>query len=144
MSIVPEEIYLILGIAILVFAFWIMCFNKLLAISVNSVLAKSKKISVKLIENVFIVIVAVIVMIAIKWVGILIINSLLILPAASSRNVSKNMRQYHLWAVIFAVISGVLGLIISFYSKVATGPTIVIVASIIFFITYFMRKYSED
>lgn len=144
LSIVPEEIYLILVIAIFVFAFWIVCFNKLLAISVNPVLAKSKKIPVKLIENIFIVIVAVIVMIAIKWVGILIINSLLILPAASSRNISKSMRQYHLWAVIFAIISGVLGLIVSFYLKVATGPTIVIVASIIFFATYFMRKHSED
>lgn len=144
LSIVPEEIYLILGIAVFVFGFWLLFFNKLLAISVNPVLARSKKISVKLIENIFIVIVAVIVMVAIKWVGILIINSLLILPAASSRNISKNMRQYHFWAIIFAAVSGILGLVTSFYAKVATGPTIVIVASIIFFITYFMRKYSED
>ena len=110
LSIVPQEIYLILGIAIFVFIFWVLFFNKLLAISVNPVLARSKKIPVKLIENIFIVIVAVIVMVAIKWVG----------------------------------ISGILGLVTSFYAKVATGPTIVIVASIIFFITYFMRKYSED
>lgn len=144
LSIIPQEIYLILGIAVFVLAFWILFFNKLLAISVNSVLAKSKKIPVKLIENIFIVLVAVIVMVAIKWVGILIINSLLILPAASSRNISKNMRQYHFWAIIFAIISGILGLIISFYAKVATGPMIVIVASIIFFATYIMRKYSED
>lgn len=144
LSIMPQEIYLILGIAVFVLAFWILFFNKLLAISINSVLAKSKKIPVKLIENIFIVLVAVIVMVAIKWVGILIINSLLILPAASSRNISKNMRQYHFWAIIFAIISGILGLVISFYAKVATGPTIVIVASIIFFATYIMRKYSED
>ena len=144
LSIIPQEIYLILGIAVFVLAFWILFFNKLLAISVNSVLAKSKKIPVKLIENIFIVLVAVIVMVAIKWVGILIINSLLILPAASSRNISKNMRQYHFWAIIFAIISGILGLVISFYAKVATGPMIVIVASIIFFATYIMRKYSED
>ncbi|MBQ9266682.1 MAG: metal ABC transporter permease [Clostridia bacterium] len=144
LSIVPQEIYLILGIAVAVFAFWILFFNKLLAISVNPTLAKSKKIPVKLIENIFIVIIAVIVMLAIRWVGILIINSLLILPAASSRNISKNMRQYHFWAIVFSLVSGMLGLIISFYQKTATGPTIVIVASIIFFITYFLRKKSED
>ena len=144
LSIVPEEIYLILAVAIIVFVFWILLFNKLLAVSVNPTLAKSKKISIKMIENAFIVIIAIIVMMAIKWVGILIINSLLILPAASSRNISRNMRQYHIWAVVFAIISGVVGLIASYYAKVATGPTIAIVASIIFFITYFMRKKSED
>ena len=144
LSIVPEEIYLILAVAIIVFVFWILLFNKLLAVSVNPTLAKSKKISIKMVENAFIVIIATIVMMAIKWVGILIINSLLILPAASSRNISRNMRQYHIWAVVFAIISGVVGLIASYYAKVATGPTIAIVASIIFFITYFMRKKSED
>lgn len=144
LSIVPAEIYTILGIAVAIFAFWILFFNKLLAISVNPTLAKSKKIPVKLIENIFIVIIAVIVMMAIRWVGILIINSLLILPAASSRNISRNMRQYHFWAVLFSIISGILGLMVSFYAKTATGPTIVIVASLIFFITYFMRKRSED
>ena len=83
-------------------------------------------------------------MMAIRWVGILIINSLLILPAASSRNISKNMRQYHFWSIVFSLISGIIGLIVSYYAKTATGPTIVIIASIIFFMTYFMRKKSED
>ena len=92
----------------------------------------------------FIVLVAIIVMLSIKWVGVLIINALLILPAASSRNISKNMRQYHFWAVIFSIISGILGLIISYYQRIATGPTIVLIASVIFFATYFMRKISED
>ncbi len=144
LSIVPSEIYALLAIGIIIFAFWILFFNRLLAISVNPSLAKSKKIPVKLIENLFIVIVAVIVMMSIRWVGILIINSLLILPAASSRNISRNMRQYHFWSIVFSLIAGLIGLVISYYAKTATGPTIVIVASVIFFITYFMRKKSED
>lgn len=144
LSILPQEIYTLLGISILVYLFWIIFFNKILAVSVNSMLAKSKNIPVKLIENTFIVIIAVVVMISIRWVGILIINSLLILPAAASRNISKNMRQYHFWSFAFSLVSGILGLIISFYAKTATGPTIVIVASMIFFVTYMLRKKSED
>ena len=144
LSIVPAEIYTVLGIAIAVFAFWILYFNKILAISINPTLAKSKKIPAKIVENIFIVIIAIIVMMSIRWVGILIINSLLILPSASSRNISKNMRQYHFWAVAFSLIAGIVGLVVSFYAKTATGPTIVIIASTIFFITYFMRKKSED
>ena len=144
LSIVPEEIYLLLVIGAIVLAFWYFLFNKLFAISINTSLARSKGIPVRLIEDLFIVLVAVIVMVSIRWVGILIINSLLILPAASSRNISRNIRQYTFWTIIFAIFSGISGLVISFYALTATGPTIVLVSSIIFFITYLLRKRSED
>lgn len=144
LSIAPNEIYLLIGIAFVVLAFWYFLFNKLFAISINSSLARSKGILVRLIEDLFIVIVAVIVMVSIRWVGILIINSLLILPAASSRNISRNVRQYTMWTLIFAVFSGIAGLLISFYALIATGPTIVIISSMIFFVTYLLRKKSED
>lgn len=72
--------------------------------------------------------------------GILLINALLILPAASSRNISENMREYHLFSVIFSVFSGMVGLFVSYYTNVATGPMIVIVASVIYFATYLYGK----
>lgn len=144
LNILPIEIIVLLIIAIIVFVFWILGFNKLLAISVNTSLARSKGIKTKLLENIFVILVALIVTCSIKWVGILIINSLLILPAASSRNISKNMRQYHFWSVLFSMVSGVLGLVISYFAGISTGPTIVIVASIIYFITFSMRRFSID
>ncbi len=144
LNILPHEILLLLGLAVAIVLFWFSSFNKLLGISVNPMLAKSKGINVKLLENIFVILIALIVTISIKWVGILIINSLLILPAASSRNISKNMRQYHFWAIIFSVFSGILGLIISYYAGISTGPTIVIVASIIYFITFAFRRFSID
>lgn len=144
LNIIPSEIGFLLIVAIVVILFWIFGFNKLLGISVNSTLAKSKGIPVKLIENIFVILVAVIVMISIKWIGILIINSLLILPAAASRNISKNMRQYHLWSIVFSVFSGIIGLIASYYLGMSTGPTIVLISSIIYFITFAMRKLSVD
>ena len=82
-------------------------------------------------------------MVSIKWVGILIINALLILPAAASRNISENMREYHFFSIVFSMFSGVAGLIISYYTNVATGPMIVIIASIIYFATYLWgRKHN--
>ena len=144
LSIVPNEIFMLIGISILIFVFWYFVFNKLFAISINSSLARSKNIPVRLIEDIFTALIAVIIMFSIRWVGILIINSLLILPAASSRNISRNMRQYTFWTLLFAVVSGVFGLVISFYTLTATGPTIVLISSVIFFITYLLRKKSED
>lgn len=137
LSITPEEIVYLLVILAITLVFWVFGFNKLLAVSLNRTLAKSLHISVGWMENLFAVLTALIVMVSIKWVGILIINALLILPAASARNISENMREYHFFAILFSVFSGISGLIISYYVNVATGPIIVILASIIYFATYF-------
>ena len=144
LSIVPSEIIALLIISILVLLFWILFSNKMYAISLNSSLAKSKGIKNSLIENMFIVLVALIVMISIRWVGILIINSMLILPAAASRNIANNLRQYHLFSIIFAMFAGIIGLIASYYLGIATGPTIVLISSAIFFTTYFIRRKIGD
>jgi len=135
LSITPKEIISLLFIFIITLTFWYGAFNKLHAISVNETLAKSKHINSAIIDNIFAVIIALIVMLSIKWVGILIINALLILPAAASRNISSNMREYHLFSVLISVFSGILGLILSYYNNTATGPTIVIIAAVIFFLT---------
>ena len=91
-------------------------------------------------ENIFAVLIAIMVMISIRWVGILLINSLIILPAASSRNIAINMRNYHLFSIIFALFSGITGLIISYYTNIPTGPMIVIISGIIYFITFGIKK----
>ena len=134
----------LLVIAVVVVIFWIFFSNKLYAISLNPSLAKSKGVNTKIVENLFVIIVATIVMISIRWVGILIINSMLILPAAASRNIARNLREYHVLSVIFALLSGMLGLVISYYIGVATGPTIVMIASLMFFVTYFIRSKIGD
>ncbi len=90
----------------------------------------------RLMENLFAVLTALIVTVSIKWVGILIINALLILPAASGRNISENLREYHFFSVVFSMFSGIFGLIVSYFTNVATGPVIVIFASVIYFATY--------
>ena len=139
LSINQTELIQLIVVFILIVLFWIFFSNKLLLISIDTSLAKSKNVKVKLVENLFIIIIAVLVMISIKWVGILIINSLLILPAAASKNIAKNIRQYTIYAICFSILSGLSGLILSYYNSVATGPTIVIVASIIYFITLIIK-----
>ena len=136
LSITSSEIFYLLLAFIAVILFWYFMFNKLNVISINSTLAKSRGINIKLIDNIFVILIAVIVMVSIIWVGILLINSLLILPAAASRNIAKSMRSYHLFSVIFSLFSGICGLIISYYWNVPTGPMIVIISGIIYFITF--------
>lgn len=138
-----EIIYLVIAF-VLVLIFWTKLFNKLNAISINPMLAKSKGINVKLIDNLFAVSIAIMVMLSIRWVGILLINSMIILPAASSRNIASNMRNYHIFSILFALISGISGLIISYYANnIPTGPMIVIISGIIYFITFGIKKFAQ-
>ncbi len=138
-----EIIYLVIIFAITLI-FWALAINKLNAISINSTLAKSNNIKVRLIEDIFAILMALIVTLSIKWIGILLINALLILPAASSRNISANMRQYHIFAIIFSVFSGIIGLVVSYFTNVATGPMIVLVASFIYFATYIFAALLKE
>lgn len=139
LSISVKEILYLAGALAVTLLFWGFCFNKLHACSVNKSLARSKGIPVRLIEDLFAVLIAIIVMLSIKWVGILIINALLILPAAGAANISDNMREYHLISVLLSLASGIIGLVLSYYLNAAAGPTIVIVAAVFFAATFFAK-----
>jgi len=84
--------------------------------------------------------VAVVVTVSIKWVGLLVINSMLILPAAAARNISGNTRQYVWWSIAISLAAGISGLIASYYLSTATGATIVLISMGIFVITLGLKK----
>lgn len=140
LSISKEEIIYLMVAFVAVIIFWILTFNQLNAASISSSLAKSKGIRSKLEEYIFSAFVAIIVMLSIRWIGILLINSLIILPAAISRNLSRNMRSYHLFSVLASLFAGIAGLIISYYIDVPTGPLIVIVLGITFAISFIIKR----
>lgn len=138
-----ELVYLAIAFA-LVLIFWITMFNKINAASLNTMLAKSKNINVRAIDNIFSILIAIMVMLSIRWIGILLINSMMILPAASSRNIAKDMRNYHGYSIVFVLLAGIIGLIISYYTSVPTGPMIVIILGLIYFSTLGIKKLSKD
>ena len=94
----------------------------------------------RLLDNVFVVLVAVVVMLAIRWVGLLLINAMLVLPAAAARNVSRSMRSFTLLSLVFGVFAGVVGLLFSWYNAVATGPMIILILAALFFGTLVMKR----
>lgn len=136
LSVTKGELLTLLITLICVIVIWALIYNKLLVISVNKELAASRGIKTSLYENIFVIVVAVVVMLSIKWVGILLINSLLILPAASARNLAKNSRQYLVASIAISLACAVSGLLVSFYADTSAGATIVTILTLVFFITY--------
>jgi len=139
LTVTPGQIFMLVIITISVLLYWLIFGNKLALVSVNSSLAGSRGISVFLIETSFAVLVAIVVTLSIRLAGILIINSLLILPAAASRNISRNVRNYTMWAMIISLISGMTGLIFSYYWGTASGATIVLFAALFYCATALFR-----
>jgi len=142
LSISVNQIMILTAVLLLVLLFWSVFFNQLLLVSVNPSLARSRGVNVRAVEIAFSIIVALVVTVSIQWVGILIINSLLVLPAAAARNIAVNMRQYHLITLLIAVISGLSGLICSYYWGTASGATIVLCASVLFILSLFGKTKS--
>ncbi len=140
LSISPLEVGILLILAVVIVILWILFYNKVLLVSVNISLARSRGINTMAVELAFTAIIAVTVTLVIQWIGLLIINSLLVLPAAAARNVSANARQYNVLTILISIVSGLIGLILSYYMDTATGATIVIVSAIIYFITLGLRK----
>lgn len=122
---------------------WLTQYNRLHAVSISPSLARSQGVPAVLMDNLFVVLVAVVVMLSIQWVGLLIINAMLILPAAAARNVAGSVRSYLGLALIFGLFSGVLGLLLSYYNAVATGPMIVLIAAALFFGTFLIQKKTD-
>lgn len=136
----PQEILLMLIVLVVVYIVWIKIYNKLLLISINSSLASSRGINCLLIENKFVVLLSISVMLSVKWIGILTINSFLILPSAAARNIALNSKQYHFYSLAIGIICGITGLIISFYADTSAGATMVLTSAVVYFITLMFKK----
>jgi zinc transport system permease protein len=126
LAITTQQIVILGVVFAAVVWFWVRWGNDLMFIAVNPVLARSRGINVSWVQAAFVVVLAVIVAISIKMVGILIINSLLVLPAASARILAGSMRSYTLLSIAVSLVSGIAGLICSYYWGTATGATIVL------------------
>ncbi len=140
LSVTPAQLGSLALVLVCVVVFWVLCSNKLLLSAVHPQLASSRGIHVGRMNTLFTVAIAVVVTLSISWVGLLILNSLLVLPAASARNISRNLRQYHAFSVVFALVAGIAGLVISYYLGASAGAAISLVLAFVFAVTFLLRK----
>ncbi len=140
LSITPGEIGMLGLVLIGVVILWCLCSNRLTLTAIHPQLAASRGIPAKLLQTVFTTAIATVVTLAISWVGLLILNSLLVLPGAAARNISKNLRQYCCFSVLFALVAGIAGLCLSYYLGSSAGAAICLVLALIFALSFIFRK----
>ena len=140
LSVTPGKTVLLALILLGVLLLWGFFYNKLMLSAVHPALAGSRGINIFWQDALFSVAVAVVVPLSMTWVGLLVINSLLVLPAAAARNLAKNMWQYHLLSLLAAVVAGVAGLLTSYYVGSSTGACITLYLAVWFALTFCIRK----
>ena len=140
LSVTPGEIGALALVLLAVAALWVLCSNQLILTAIHPQLASSRGVKTARNETLFTVVIAVVVTLAMSWVGLIVINSLLVLPAASARNVAKNVRQYHLFSVLGALVASVAGLILAYYLGCSAGATIALLLALFFAVTFALRR----
>ena len=140
LSISPSEIGLLALTLVSVVIFWVVYANRMTLANIHPALASSRGVPVALTQTIFTVAIAVVVTLSISSVGLLILNSLLVLPGAAARNVAKNLKQYHGFSVTFALTACVTGLVISYYWGASAGAAISLALAFIFAVTFCFRK----
>lgn len=140
LSVEPGKIALLAGILTLVLVLWTVAFNGMMLSAVHPALADSRGVRVFWQEAALNVAVAVVVTVSMTWVGLLVINSLLVLPAAAGRNLARNVRQYHLFSVLGAVVCGIGGLMLSYYVGVSAGAAITLCLAVWFAAAFLLGR----
>lgn len=140
LSVAPGEIGLLALILLGVVILWVTSFNPMMLSSVHQALADSRGIRVVWKNFLFTAAIAVVVTITMTWVGLLVINALLVLPGAAARNVARNLPQYHLVSVVGGLVCGIGGLLVSYYLGASTGASITLLLAVWFFVSLLFRK----
>lgn len=140
LSVAHAEIGLLALILLALVILWLTSYNQMMLSSVHQALADSRGIQVVWKNFLFTAAIAVVVTISMTWVGLLVINALLVLPGAAARNLAKNLPQYHLISILGGIVCGIAGLMVSYYLGTSTGASITLLLAVWFFVTLLVRR----
>ena len=143
------DIYILVVSAIIILFVLVPYLNKMLLASFNPSLAIVRGVNVKLIEYIFIIIVTIITIASVKIIGSILVEALLLIPAAAAKNLSKSIKGFVYYSIFFALVSCLLGvyLPIHFDISIPSGGAIILISSAIFVVTVVIKmifkKFAE-
>jgi zinc transport system permease protein len=140
------DIFLLAALALVIFVFMGLGYNRLLYIGLNHVLARAHRVKVALYQYIYAALLSIVVIFSVRAVGVLLVTALLIVPAAAARNLSRTAGAMFWWAILISITSAAVGLVISAqeWAYTATGATVILVAFALFIITSLVSYFSSD
>ncbi|WIF95991.1 metal ABC transporter permease [Caminicella sporogenes] len=143
-AVMPADIWVILVLGLFIILIVKFLYKELFYISFDEISAKLAGVPVNYINLLFIVLVASTITLSMRIVGILLVSSLMIIPVATSLQIAKSFKYVIFYSIVFAEISVISGIIISFYLELASGGTIVIISVLILLLVLFIKKINKN
>jgi ABC-type Mn2+/Zn2+ transport system permease subunit len=134
-----EGILTVIVSLLFIFFTWLIS-KKLLMGIVSEELAKSMNISISKYNLFYLLLVGGVVALGVKFVGTLLMGALVIVPAASAKNISRGIKDYYLFSALFGLLSAVIGLTLASILHISSGPAVVLTSISFFIITYIFKK----
>lgn len=130
-------------LAALVLVFLVLAYNRLLLISFNEDLARTRGVATRVYDYLLALLVALVVIAGIRLTGMLLITAMLVIPAAAARNLARNAGQVFWLALIIGFASGVGGLIGSYYVETVPSAATVLIGAVVFAVSVFVPRRLE-
>ena len=139
-KITPFDGLMVLAGAVTIFIVTTIISKKLLLGVVSEDLAKSQKIDVSKINLIYLLLVSLVVALGVKFLGTLLTGAMVIIPAVTAKNISRNIKSFHIFSILFGIVSSTIGILIAKYFGISSGPAVVLTAVVLFIASYFFRK----
>lgn len=143
LTVTDADLLLLLAVGVLVAILLLRQYNRLLLDSLNPPLSSVAGNDSAFLEYFFAILLTVAIVVSLKIIGALLVEALVVVPAAAARNVAKGTRSYLLWSVAIAFLAGAGGLGISTQLLVPTGGAVVLAVSTIFFLTLMATRLAR-
>ena len=121
---------------LILFLIW----KTLFAATINYDLANAEGMKPEIANYIFTIILAGIIAISIKMIGVLLITGLLLIPPAMSRNFSKSPKEMVIYSILGGIVSVIIGLFCSLELNTPSGPSIIVASMFLFIISLFYKK----
>jgi zinc transport system permease protein len=141
LTVSDTDINVLLVVCVLCAVVAVPLFNEMLLASLNPSLAAARGVRVRLLEYVFILLITILTVACVKIIGAVLVEALLLIPAAAARNLASSVRGFVAWSVGFSTVSCLAGIFIPMQWDLAlpSGGAIVLVATIFFLVTTVIR-----
>lgn len=114
----------------------VLLFKELQLVSFDPLLARTLRLPVRALDYLLLLLIAVTIVVALQVVGVALMLAMLITPAAAASLFTRRLLPMMLWGAVIGASSGAIGLYASFYLNIASGPAVVLVATLIFGLVY--------
>ena len=138
LAISDSDVIISIILAIIILLLYIISYNKIFALTIDENFAKSIGINTKFYNMIFAILCSLVVVLGMRLMGSLLISSLIIFPTITARELCKNFKSVVISSAFIAVISFIIGLVLSFILESPTGATIVMVNLFIFLLFKFI------